>query len=364
MSTSSPPRRLKIIYSPVFKSHRPPPRQAHPECPERLDACVKFLKDDASLSPLLDWTEPPPVVGESGAARRAEVLEHVLATHDEGYIDRLTNLSAHGGGLDSDTYVAPGSFDVSLLATSAWLHAVDLVLAGESCVWVLARPPGHHAGKTGGSGFCLINHVAVMANYAREKVSSVGVLDYDVHHGNGTEDLLKGVDGVRFVSSHQWPWYPGSGKEGDDGNVRNLNVDEGDEGGEAFLQRFKDEMVGWVKDSELILVSAGFDALKEDPLAGLEWSPKDYYRFTEEIMKGVADGGGAVFGLEGGYDLSEDGVGGGVREGVRGYCFGNWHKNDVEKSPKSVTAKGDKEEDVRGLESEEKVTRKERKSRK
>lgn len=299
----------------------------HPECPERLDACVKALKGDEELAELLDWITPQPVTGELGAERRQIVMEAVRSAHDvDEYLEEVERVSKKGGALDGDTYVAPGSFEVALLASGAWMEAVDLALEEERGVWVLSRPPGHHAMKGTGMGFCLVNHAAVAAMYAlsREGVGKVGILDFDVHHGNGTEDIVRGVEGLKFVSSHQWPLYPGSGQEGVTDNVRNLNLDGGC-GMEEYLERYEEEMVGWLCEDgvpDIVVVSAGFDAMRVDPLAGLEFEPEDYRVLTETLMDRLGEGCGVVFGLEGGYELGDEGLGAGVRECVKGFCLG------------------------------------------
>eukprot|EP00177_Eucheuma_denticulatum_P007178 GFKZ01013058.1.p1 GENE.GFKZ01013058.1~~GFKZ01013058.1.p1 ORF type:complete len:411 (-),score=63.23 GFKZ01013058.1:1809-2945(-) len=323
-----PPRRMKIFYTPEFKNHRPPPRMPHPECPERLDACVKALKGDGELAGLLDWITPQPVTGELGEERRKVVMDAVRRAHDvDGYLEEVERVSKKGGALDGDTYVAPGSFEIALMASGAWMEAVDLALDGERGAWVLSRPPGHHAMKGTGMGFCLLNHAAVAAIYAlsKEGVEKVGILDFDVHHGNGTEDIVRGVEGLRFVSSHQWPLYPGSGEEGIQGNVRNLNLEAGC-GRAEYLERYEEEMVGWLCEEgvpDLVVVSAGFDAMRVDPLAGLDFEAEDYRVLTDKLMKRLGEGCGVVFGLEGGYELGEEGVGAGVKECVTGFCLGS-----------------------------------------
>ncbi|PXF50172.1 hypothetical protein BWQ96_00332 [Gracilariopsis chorda] len=314
-------RRMPVIYSPVFKDHRP--KRVHPECPERLDACVTALKENDQLSPLLDWLEPEQVPGDS--ERRKNVMEAVRSVHRfEGYLDELQQVCKAGSGLDPDTYVSKQSFEVALLAVSAWMQAVDLACE-QRTAWALARPPGHHATPASGMGFCLLSNAAIAAKYAltKDNVNNVAILDYDVHHGNGTEASVKNEKNIRFASSHQWPLYPGSGEGGVSGkyeNVLNVTLPPGTD-----IDTYRDEferMLDFVMedDPELIIVSAGFDALDVDPLAGLMFRPEDYRLFTQLIFERAGENTKVIFGLEGGYNLEEGGLGDAVRESIAGYC--------------------------------------------
>lgn len=321
-------RRMKVLYTPDFKKHRAPPGMSHPECPQRLDACVKALKESDEIGHLLDWREPKPVSGEDEHAsqRRELVLEYVNKVHEEDYLAEVQRTSKKGGALDSDTYVAPGSWEIALRAASTWMESVEMAVeGGERVVWALCRPPGHHATRKRGMGFCLLSNAAIAAMYALQfdEVDRVGIVDYDVHHGNGTEDIIKGVVGIRFVSSHQSPLFPGSGAEGEVGNVKNLNLEAGTSG-EVYMERFENEMLPFLCEEgkpDVVIVSAGFDALDVDPLAMLEFTPPDYRKFTELMIKEMGGSCKFVFGLEGGYDLGDDGVGAGVRESIKGFCL-------------------------------------------
>lgn len=328
---SSASRRMTVFYTPVFKKHRPPPGVHHPECPERLDACVDALKQSSELSELVDWVTPKGIDEKENSARRKLVLEAVRDVHRfPDYLERLEEISKKGGALDMDSYVAPGSFEVALLAASAWMEAVDVVLEGKKVAWALTRPPGHHATPASGMGFCLLSNAAIAAKYAlkHEDVNSVAILDYDVHHGNGTEALVKDVENIRFASSHQSPLYPGSGPEGESGrygNILNINLKEGT-GLQTYQTRLEEEMLPFLLQSELgmpdlIIVSAGFDALDVDPLAQLDFKPSDYRLFTRILLKASGKDTKVVFGLEGGYDLGEMGLGAAVRESIAGYCI-------------------------------------------
>eukprot|EP00178_Gracilaria_changii_P023344 TRINITY_DN70713_c0_g1_i1.p3 TRINITY_DN70713_c0_g1~~TRINITY_DN70713_c0_g1_i1.p3 ORF type:complete len:376 (-),score=73.04 TRINITY_DN70713_c0_g1_i1:2800-3927(-) len=323
-------RRMSVIYSPVFKEHRPP-SPAHPECPERLDACTESLKSHQQLSPLLDWVDPVPV--EPHSERREQVLNAVRAVHRfEDYLDELQTVCNTGRALDPDTYVSKRSFEVALLAVSAWMQAVDLAFESGTA-WALARPPGHHATPASGMGFCLLSNAAIAAKYAltREDVTNVAILDYDVHHGNGTEAAVKNEPNIRFASSHQWPLYPGSGAAGVSGkfdNVLNVTLPPATDL-DTYREQF-DNMLDFVmaEAPELLIVSAGFDALDVDPLAGLMFRPEDYRLFTELIFEKAADKTKVIFGLEGGYNLEEGGLGDAVRESIIGYCLANSSQAD------------------------------------
>lgn len=338
-TTTIPPstksRSMTILYTPEFKKHRPPPGRSHPECPERLDACVHALKTSPELSDLLNWITPQSVKEDIAPQRRQLVLEAISAVHRfPEYLDMIQRISQRGGGgIDSDTYISPDSYEVALLAASSWLEAVDIALGSRSAAWALARPPGHHATPANGMGFCLLSNAAIAAKYAlnHKNVSSVAILDFDVHHGNGTEASVKTDHRIRFASSHQWPLYPGSGPEGKSGineNVLNINLERGTNINE-YRARFEQEILPFLmgpdgaSKPELVIVSAGFDALDVDPIAQLDFKPNDYRIFTQLLLEAGGEEMPIVFGLEGGYNLTEVGLGAAVRECIAGYCIPN-----------------------------------------
>ncbi|MFN3970115.1 MAG: histone deacetylase family protein [Gemmobacter sp.] len=237
----------------------------------------------------------------------------ILRGHPAAYLDRITRAIPPRGWAqaDGDTYLAPGSLTAARRAVGGVCAAVDAVLAGEVAnAFVAARPPGHHAERDTAMGFCIFGSVAIGAMRALDHhgLARVAVLDFDVHHGNGTQDLLWDEGRARFVSSHQMPLYPGSGhpaERGTQGQIVNLPLAAGS-GGAAMWAAWEpalDALRGWRPD--LILVSAGFDAHADDPLAGLEWEVPDFARLTHAICD-LADatcGGRVVSALEGGYDL-------------------------------------------------------------
>jgi acetoin utilization deacetylase AcuC-like enzyme len=286
-----------IIYSPDYLKHDT--GAYHPESPARLLAIVQALAA-ATWADQLTWLEPTPLL-------QRDVLPHLRKIHLDRYIERVETFSRHGGGrLDADTPVSAASYEVALLAVSGWLDGVDLVTRTQKPAFVLARPPGHHAVPETGMGFCLFSNAAIAANYALTLpgIDQVAILDWDVHHGNGTEAIIERNPLIAYCSLHQSPCYPGTGSAGDRGsyqNVLNIPLPPGstisryqiafEEQVIPFLQRFQ---------PDLIIVSAGYDANQADPLAEMSLQPEDYGLFMRQILNITP---AIVLGLEGGYDL-------------------------------------------------------------
>ncbi len=238
----------------------------------------------------------------------------VLLCHPQSHIDHIKGSEPASGmvALDADTHMSNGSVAAAFRGVGAMTKAVDMVLDGEAAnAFAAMRPPGHHAETAKQMGFCLFGNVAIAAKHAldRHGLSRVAVVDFDVHHGNGTQDLLWDEPRALFVSSHQMPLWPGSGtveESGKDGNVLNIPLPP-ESGGDIMRKAYERIAFPALEEfkPELILISAGFDAHRDDPLANLNWVEGDFAWVTEKLCD-IADrhcGGRIVSTLEGGYDL-------------------------------------------------------------
>lgn len=272
----------------------------HPEHVGRLRAIPRALRTDVELYHLLEHRE----------ARHATAEELALA-HDRSYVAMVQELAASGGGrLDADTVVSEGSWLAGTAGAGAVLDAIDLAFGdGPRRSFCVVRPPGHHALRGQGMGFCLFGNVAVGAHYARSRygVERVLIVDWDVHHGNGTQALVQDTADVRFVSMHQWPWYPGTGAASDrgpHGSVWNVPMPPGlarERYVGALLSAVDEATRGFTPD--LLMISAGFDSLAGDPLGGFTLELDDVDRLTRELVSRAESwcGGRLVSALEGGY---------------------------------------------------------------
>ena len=273
----------------------------HPERVDRLRAVLAAL-DAADFAGLL--REEAPRAGEDAIAR----------AHDPALIrDILDGGPATGfRQLDPDTGMSPGSKEAALRAAGAVIHAVDRVMAGAATnAFCAVRPPGHHAEPSRPMGFCLFNNVAIGAFHAQAThgLERVAVVDFDVHHGNGTEACFDGRDGCLYISTHQMPLFPGTGAaetHGRLGNIVNHPLPPG-AGSDAFRAAYRDVLIPNLRafHPEMIFISAGFDGHRRDPLANLELDEADYAWVTGELaaLAGEVCGGRIVSALEGGYDL-------------------------------------------------------------
>ncbi|PWG61973.1 histone deacetylase family protein [Sediminicurvatus halobius] len=278
----------------------------HPECPARLEAVLKAL-------------EGPAFAALQRHEAEAATPDELRRVHDAAYIEETLAAIPEIGyrHLDGDTVVCPGSAEAALRAAGAVRQAVDAVMGGAARrAFCAVRPPGHHAEPDRAMGFCLFNNIAVGALHARiaHGVQRVAVVDFDVHHGNGTQAMLGGREGFLYVSTHQHPLFPGTGtrRENRPGNLLNIPMPGGTDSA-AYREQFHGQVISALMefDPELLLISAGFDADAHDPLAGMNLDTDDFAWITEELVA-VADyccGGRVVSSLEGGYNLGALGRG-------------------------------------------------------
>jgi acetoin utilization deacetylase AcuC-like enzyme len=290
---------IGLVYSDRYLEHNLP---SHPENAGRLKAIVKVLKDSGA------WDET--------AAVEAQPIPRDLLTtlHPATYVDRIQQAAARGGGwLDMDTYVTPASYEVALLAAGGAVQATKSVLEGTvSAALALLRPPGHHATPTRGMGFCLFNNVALGALHALEKggLHRILIVDWDVHHGNGTQDAFYHDGRVMYFSTHQYPHYPGSGTVGEvgageaEGLMVNVPLPAG-VGDGGYLRAFDEVLLPLARrfEPELVMLSAGFDPHWADPLAGMSLTVRGFARLAGVLRQLAEDccSGRLVMTLEGGY---------------------------------------------------------------
>jgi acetoin utilization deacetylase AcuC-like enzyme len=292
-----------FVYDDIFLKHETMP--GHPERPARLEAIVSML-DETGLANELHRIAP-----------REATLDDLTRVHEPHYVDFVKRAVESGQRvLDmGDTCVGPHSYRAALMAAGGVLAAVDAIVAGDvRNAFCAVRPPGHHAEAAQAMGFCLFNNVAVGARYAQavHGLESVLIIDWDVHHGNGTQHAFYDDDTVLYVSTHQSPHYPGTGAASETGHGRgegfSLNIPMRAGAGDAEFTKTFNDVIAPRADQfapDLVLISAGFDAHDADPLSGLELTSACYGELTR-IVKGIADrhaAGRLVSVLEGGYDL-------------------------------------------------------------
>jgi acetoin utilization deacetylase AcuC-like enzyme len=287
------------LYShPIYLEHLTPP--GHPERPDRLRAIERVLEDEKFAA--LDRLKAP----EGDPAT-------ILYVHPESFVEKVRQAIPEEGivSVDADTSVSPKSWQAALTAIGAANAAVDDVFSGRADnVFVASRPPGHHAEKTTAMGFCLFNNAAIAARHAQKAhgASRVAIVDWDVHHGNGTQDIFWDDPSVLYCSTHQMPLYPGTGAKDETGAGNIVNAPLAPRtGSDIFRDAFLSRVLPAVNDfaPDLIIISAGFDAHHRDPLAEINLTEDDFDWATGQLMESAARhaNGRLVSLLEGGYDL-------------------------------------------------------------
>ncbi|MBN4075840.1 MAG: acetoin utilization protein [SAR86 cluster bacterium] len=259
----------------VIYSHqdclRHDPGYGHPESPERLQTILENI----------DHYEKAPLGTE----------QQVLLAHNPELLAQIKALAPSEGlaQIDADTLMSPASLRAALRGTGAACKAIDELIAGNiQHAFCATRPPGHHATENQAMGFCLFNHIAIAALYAQQKhgVERIAIVDFDVHHGNGTQDIVQGKQGLFYISTHQSPFYPGTGNQAENspGNILNIPLSAGTDHS-VYLQIFNEQVIPALKDfkPQLLLVSAGFDAHHEDPLAALDFTDLTYQYLGEQL---------------------------------------------------------------------------------
>jgi acetoin utilization deacetylase AcuC-like enzyme len=289
---------LILISSERFAEHQTP--LGHPESPERAEVMDRVARQ---------WRQRGEVV-----APRVATREQLARVHDAEYLRRLSETAGSAVALDPDTYTSPETYEIALLAAGAAIDGVERVLGGRhQRALALVRPPGHHAERGRAMGFCLVNNVAIAAAHARTLgAARVAIVDYDVHHGNGTQHMFESDPSVLYVSMHQSPYYPGTGSADEIGVLQgegftvNLPIEVGavDEDYRCVLSEIIVPVVRQFQP-DLVLVSAGFDAHARDPLAGMRLTTEAFAAMTLELRQVAEEccSGRIVAVTEGGYDL-------------------------------------------------------------
>jgi acetoin utilization deacetylase AcuC-like enzyme len=288
-----------LITHPACLEHLTP--SGHPERPDRLRAIERAF--EAEKFQMLERAEAP-----------AASFDVIALAHPIDYVRQIEDATPNEGivRLDADTSMSPGSFEAALRAAGGAVYAVDEVVGKKvHNAFVATRPPGHHAEIARPMGFCLFNNAAIAARYARTRhgMGRAAIVDFDVHHGNGSQDIFWADQTVMYCSTHQMPLYPGTGaasERGEHDTIVNAPLRPGD-GGDAFRAAFEQKILPRLADfaPELIVISAGFDAHMDDPLANLNLAEEDFAWATRRIME-IADRcaqGRVISVLEGGYDL-------------------------------------------------------------
>lgn len=284
-----------VIYSDQFLEH---PGGTSLERPSRLKAVVSYLRS-LPWAEQIAWRLPSPLT-------ERDPLPEIYRVHESSYVQSVKDLASSGGGqLGQDVEISSRSYLVALLAVNAWIDGVDLAESLSAPSFVLARPPGHHALRNEAMGYCIFANAAIAAHYALllPGIERVGILDWDVHHGNGTQALVQHNPQIGYCSLHQAPCYPGTGSESEIGscfNVLNLPVAPGANGAD-YKELFEERVLPFFEffRPDLLIVSAGYDANAADPIAKVCLQPQDFGIFTKYCFSLTPK---VVFGLEGGYE--------------------------------------------------------------
>jgi acetoin utilization deacetylase AcuC-like enzyme len=294
-------KNLAVLWDEIFLEHKPP--FTHPENPARLEAIINKLRQESFLEKVSILKPKPASENE------------ILLAHTKNHLDFVqSSINENRLMLDEDTYVVKESWNAALSAAGSLIDAVDLVMNKKfGNVFCLSRPPGHHAESNRPMGFCLFNNVAIGAKYAKQKyqLDRIAIIDWDVHHGNGTQEIFYDSPEVYYFSLHQYPLYPGTGTENEKGEGKGKNFKlnfplPAYTKGETYIKIFNEKIIPELVSykPQLIILSAGFDSHKDDPLANMLLVENDFAVLTKIVQEfAMSENIPIISALEGGYNL-------------------------------------------------------------